>query len=277
MLPNYLVIGAPKCATTSLCYHLGRHPEVFMSNPKETFFFSYDDVFAKGIDWYKSHFDDAERMKAVGEGTTVYSQTETFPNTLNRIVKYVPEASIIYLVRHPLERIQSHWVEMHSQGLTMQPFNTAVIDDPQYLDASMYSKQLNSYKNHFPDEKILVLFYEDYKADTRSVLTRCFEFLGVSTEVELDGVDKPRYVSQGKRSDIKLTNFLRRNLPGFYWLRDNSPRFLRDFAKSISKKEIQGKPEWDQDVKNHIISELEKDTKDFLLSQNMPSNFWELT
>lgn len=276
MLPNYLVIGAPKCATTSLCYHLGRHPEVFMSNPKETFFFSYDDVYAKGIDWYRNHFEEARGMKAVGEGTTVYSQTETFPNTLSRITKYVPDASIIYLVRHPLERIQSHWVEMHSQGLTMQPFNTAIVEDPQYLDASMYLKQLNAYKEHFPDEKILVLFYEDYKVDTGSVLARCFEFLGVDASIKLDGVDKPRYVSEGKRRDIKLTNFLRRNMPGFYWFRDNSPKFLREFAKNISKKEIVGKPEWDQDVKAQIISELEKDTRDFLLSQSRSSDYWEL-
>jgi hypothetical protein len=159
MRPNFLVIGAPKAATTSICTHLGKHPEVFMCRPKEPFFFAYDHVYSRGWEWYESLFADANGATAIGEGSTVYSQLRTFPNTLNRIVQHVPDARIIYAVRHPLDRIQSHWIEMTSQGLTMSPFNQAVREDPQYIDASSYYHQLQAYREYFPEERILIVFY----------------------------------------------------------------------------------------------------------------------
>jgi len=38
-LPNLIVIGAQKCGTSGLHYHLSLHPEVSMSKPKELNFF----------------------------------------------------------------------------------------------------------------------------------------------------------------------------------------------------------------------------------------------
>jgi len=276
MKPNFLVIGAPKCATTSLCHNLSQHPEVFMSSPKELFFFSYDNVFAKGWGWYSEHFHNAESFKAIGEGTTVYSQTGTFPKALDRIVEYLPESKIIYITRHPLERIQSHWIEMHSQGLTMQPFNQAVIEDPQYIDASSYFKQLSEYRKYFPDDRILTLFYEDYRNDPNQVLKECFNFLEVDETFIVGGADKPIYASIGKRSDRKITNILRRNIPGFLRIRDSMPNSVRQIVKKILKKEISGKPQWDAEVKEYVIRELKNDTKNFLRLMDKPSDYWIL-
>ena len=53
MKPNFLVIGAMKCGTTSLCSLLDQHPDIFMSNPKETYFFSNDEVYQKGLKCYE--------------------------------------------------------------------------------------------------------------------------------------------------------------------------------------------------------------------------------
>ncbi len=74
MIPNYLVIGASKCGTSSLCRLLGQHPDMFMSTPKEPNFFCYDHVYEKGWAWYESLFDRADGKLAIGEGTTQYSQ-----------------------------------------------------------------------------------------------------------------------------------------------------------------------------------------------------------
>jgi len=41
-LPNFLIIGAGKCGTTSLYHYLRQHPDVFMSAVKETNWFAYE-------------------------------------------------------------------------------------------------------------------------------------------------------------------------------------------------------------------------------------------
>jgi hypothetical protein len=40
--PNFFIIGAPKCGTTSLSVYLSEHQEIVMSNPKEPHYFSTD-------------------------------------------------------------------------------------------------------------------------------------------------------------------------------------------------------------------------------------------
>lgn len=274
--PNFLVIGAPKCATTALCHYLSEHPEVFFSLPKETFFFAYEEEYSKGLDFYEAIFDGVKDEKAIGEGTTVYAQTATFPKMFDRITSYLPKAKIIYMVREPLERIQSHWVEMYSQGLTMEPFNKAVLDDIQYVDASSYYAQYTKYKSFYGAENIQVIFYEDYKKDPSKVLADCFEFLGVDPEFKVQGAEKPRYTSEGKRRDLPITNFLRRKLPGFYHLRNLAPKSIREFVKSSLKAPIGEKPSWDEEVKQTVIDRLQDDTRQFLLEMGKGEDYWPL-
>ena len=40
--PNFFIIGAPKCGTTSLHNYLKSHSQITMSNPKEPHYFSKD-------------------------------------------------------------------------------------------------------------------------------------------------------------------------------------------------------------------------------------------
>jgi hypothetical protein len=189
--PDFLVIGAPKCATTSLCFCLGLHPQVFVSRPKETFFFSHDEVWARGWGWYESLFAGSGGALARGEGTTVYAQTATYPKALPRIAEHLPHARILYIVREPYSRLESHWIELHSQGLTTLPFAEALRKEPELLDAARYGTQLEAYRAHFPDDRILVLFYEDYRERPHEVLERCFRFLGVDPGVRIEAAARP--------------------------------------------------------------------------------------
>ena len=83
--PDFVVIGAARCATTSLCRILRDHPAVFMSHPKEPHFFSRPDVFARGLEWYEALFDGACGMSVVGEGSTTYTKNSQFPNAAERL------------------------------------------------------------------------------------------------------------------------------------------------------------------------------------------------
>ncbi|MEM6552975.1 MAG: sulfotransferase [Planctomycetota bacterium] len=275
MRPNFLMIGAPKAATTAICHHLGQHPDVFISHPKEPFFFCYDQVWAKGWDWYESLFNGAEGHTAIGEGTTVYANAATYPNALPRIAEHLPDAKIIYAVREPLARIQSYWMELNSQGIVTLPFNRAVRDDEQLIDTSRYHAQLQGYRQHFPDDRIHVVFYEEFSRDADAVLSGIFEFLGVDPSVKIQGADTPRYTSDNKRSDLALTNVLRKRLPGFFKLRDMAPKGLRETAKKLLKRPIPGKPDWDPDTLAWTRQQLADDTAAFLAAVGKPADYWD--
>ena len=276
MKPNFLIIGAPKCATTSLSENLRKHPEIFMCRPKEPFFFDRDEIYARGWAWYESLFQGVNEEKAIGEATTTYSSMEAFPNAIPRIIKHLPDASIIYVTRHPLERIRSNWVEFLSQGLTTQPFNLAVRSIPHFIDASQYHKQLQGYLAHFPKTKILILFYEEYRKRPQRVLRKCFEFLGVDSSIHIEGAGQVVYASAGKRRDFAATNFLRRNMPGFEKIRNIAPEPVRAVAKGLLKREIKQKPEWDETIKKWAISLIEPDMKNFLEYCGKPLDYWIL-
>ena len=76
MLPNFIVIGAAKCGTTSLCDLLGAHPDVFMSTPKEPRYFSHSNEGHRTLDWYESLFGEVTDQSAIGEGSITYTHPD---------------------------------------------------------------------------------------------------------------------------------------------------------------------------------------------------------
>jgi hypothetical protein len=112
--PNFLLIGAQKSATTSISVMLSHHPNVFVVRGKEPHFFSENRQYARGWDWYMSLFSGYNGEEAIIDASTSYSRTSAFPNTISRIIKHVPEAKILYSVRHPLDRMESAYVEWMS-------------------------------------------------------------------------------------------------------------------------------------------------------------------
>ncbi len=247
-----------------------------MCRPKEPFFFCYDHVYARGWPWYESLFAKAEGRTAVGEGTTVYAQTGTYPNTVPRIAKHLPDARLIYITRHPLERLESMWIELLSQGLTTLPFHEALRSDPQYIDSALYWKQLSAYREHFPDERLLLLFFDDFKTNPDQVLEQCFHFLGVDASVRIPNASLPRYASAGKRRDRAVTNMLRRHVPFFHELRDVAPSWLRRSVAGVLKEEIVGRPSWPPETRRWIINQIAEDLKSFLRFAGRSEEHWSL-
>lgn len=115
-LPTFLVIGAMKNATTSLCDILSRHPQVFISELNEPEFFCRQEMFAKGISAYKAYFSSAGRAIAVGEGSTSYTKMGIFPGVAERIANSLPGVLLIYILRDLVHRIESHWLHTLRTG-----------------------------------------------------------------------------------------------------------------------------------------------------------------
>ena len=96
VLPNFIIIGAAKSATTTLSNALKRHPDIFISKPKEPKFFWRN--YAKGWDWYISRLRKGEGIKFRGEASTMYaSQLRSFRKAPKLMSIYLPDVKLIYI------------------------------------------------------------------------------------------------------------------------------------------------------------------------------------
>ena len=273
--PNFFVIGAAKAGTTSLCELLGAHPDVFMCDPKEPGFFSLPKKYRLGYDWYAALFASAGAHNAIGEGSTTYSQIGIFPHVVRRIINYAPDARIIYIVRSPLERLESLWIQWRHMGRRIPAsFANALRRWPALIDSSLYWTQINAYRQYFPDERILVLFFEDFKSDPHVVLSRCFEFLEVTPQAQIQDTDRPRNVWDDKHEDRIALRALRR-LPGFNRLRSASiPKAVRRALKRAFRKPIRQRPRWDEQTRRWVVDRIADDVRQFLEFYGKPMDFW---
>lgn len=198
-LPNLLVIGAAKGGTTSLHYYLSLHPDIQMAREKELHFFSDEACWAKGPDWYRSHFDP--RYPVRGESSVSYT---FFPRRLGvpeRIRSVVPEAKLIYILRDPIERLVSAYVHRYSEQKEHRPLEEALreLEGNSLVEGSSYFFQLQQFVPFFPPAQILILVLEELRADRRRVLSEVFEFLGVDSSFDSPGFDVIKHRSRFKR------------------------------------------------------------------------------
>jgi hypothetical protein len=186
VLPTFLVIGAMKAGTTALFDYLSAHPDVFMPDIKETGFFVERFNWRKGLDWYESLFDGAAGALARGEASPAYALYPTLPGAPERIAAVVPDVRLVYLVRHPIKRITSQYLHGVVGGRERRSLTRAVLETPEYIDASRYGVQLDRYLRHFDPAQLLVVRSESLRDDRAATVRRVLEFIGVDPDVPLD-------------------------------------------------------------------------------------------
>jgi len=212
--PNFLVLGAAKAGTTSLCHYLAHHPDVFVPEVKEPIFF--DAEYERGLDYYwKKYFSGWSGQSAVGEGRVFNLYLPFVPR---RIREGIPDAKLIAVLRNPVERAYSHWWHRFSYRDESLPFHEAIranlariadgilfegeagarlwregLVHPRamattyrvYLDAGLYAQQIRRYLDLFPSRQLKVMFYEDLVSDPRSFVRDVWNFLELSNGPEL--------------------------------------------------------------------------------------------
>lgn len=198
-LPNMLIIGAAKAGTTSLHYYLNLHPEIQMSREKELHFFSEPDCWARGVNWYRSHFDS--RIAVRGEASVTYTNAPSKTGIPEKIKSVLPDAKLIYILRDPIARIMSAWVQQSSLGEEDRPIEEAlrILEGNGIVERSCYHHQLQQYLPHFGLSRILILTLEEMRSDRPAVLRRAFEFLDVDADFVSPGFDRIKNRSRLKR------------------------------------------------------------------------------
>jgi hypothetical protein len=179
-LPNLIIIGAQKCATTSLHYYLGLHPQVRMSREKELDFFIQERNWVRGMEWYKSNFKG--KAKIHGEASPNYTNYPFFKGVPERMRSVLPEVKLIYILRDPVERILSLYIHCYADRLEHRTISEALVGfegHNPYVRGSRYAMQLERYLAHFSKSQILITTIEDLYCQTYMTLQRIFKFLDV--------------------------------------------------------------------------------------------------
>lgn len=177
MPPEFIIIGAMKCATSTLYEQLESQSSIFMVTPKEPNFFSDDDVYARGISWYRSLYEQTDKYLLRGEASTHYTKLPTYSSAVARLSTHLsPDIKLIYVVRHPIERIVSHYIHEWSRNNIKEEINTAIKLYPELIDYGRYYFQLKPYSEVF--SQIAVLNYHYLIARPQEALNAIGEYLG---------------------------------------------------------------------------------------------------
>jgi hypothetical protein len=263
MLPNFLVIGAMKAGTTSLHGYLRRHPQVFMSRKKEPDFFvsgGNAGAWDGGLPWYEELFADAGTALAVGEASISYTLYPRFEGVPARIAEVLPDVRLIYLVRHPIDRMVSHlWQEIRSGRETEPSIDKALLGNPSYLDASRYAMQIEQYLEHFQLERILVVKSEDLLSQRESTLGRIFAFLGADAGRMPDGLKREYNRGADRRRRRRPIDHTLRRIPGYRLLARVSPRPLKRLKRELTTEQTVSRPIVSDSLRQKLEERLGKD------------------
>jgi len=201
-----LIVGAMRSGTTSLFYYLSEHPEIAPSREKEPLFFCDDTKLARGLDWYLSLWDwNPEVHTFALEASSNYTMQPLWPNTAERI-SYVAEdfqLKFIYLLRHPLRRIESHLSFLASAG-DLDTSDATIPDE--CVAYSRYAMQIQPYVDTFGRENIFFLTLESLERDPQTQLRAICEFLHIDPTYRFTRTS----VSRNTRETLNMHPFIHR-------------------------------------------------------------------
>jgi hypothetical protein len=231
--PDFIIIGAMKCATSTLHEQLALQPGFFMTAPKEPNFFSNDEEYAKGLEWYASLFQAAQPQDICGESSTHYTKLPTYPNTVERIKSYCPDVKLIYVMRHPVNRLVSQYIHEWTQRVVSTEINDAIHQYPELIAYSQYTRQLKPFFEAFGYERVLPVFFEHMLSQPQVELERVCRFLGYpSAPTWQEDLEAQNVSSERLRKD-PIRDFLV-NAPGLKTIRKRLvPKGFRNYVKQF--------------------------------------------
>lgn len=224
VLPDFIVIGGQRCATSSLHLYLSQHPAIGAPSMKEVHFF--DNQFDHGIDWYRGHFPTRPYMEVLsritgneaitGEGSPYYIFHPTAPY---RIADVLPDVKLVVMLRDPVKRLISQYHHERSLGHETLSLEDAIENEPQrlegeeerivreptylsyshqhhsYLARGRYAEQLERWYEIFPREQILVLESKRFFSDPGAAYDETLGFLGLPPvrRTEFEAVNSQKY------------------------------------------------------------------------------------
>lgn len=245
MLPNFLLIGTAKGGTNALHNYLRAHPDVYMPETKELRFFSNEEVWSKGIDWYKGLFPEGYALR--GEGSVQYTMFPNFPDVPQRIRDHIPDVRFIYLMRDPIERMRSQYRHLVAIEWEHEPIERALVRDwpslepyrrseqkALYIHYSMYALQLERYFEIFDRDRFLLLTSEALQNDRPATMRKVLSFMGLDPEWTAPVLEQ-EFHKGADRSTLRNPALQAKiqKIPGYRALTKVTPQRLKDLLAPI--------------------------------------------
>jgi hypothetical protein len=233
--PDFFIVGHPKSGTSALFQMLRCNPRLYMPRKEPSFF--VPEIwpagwrkYANGIDDYLAYFDGAAPEQLIGEATTAYLWSK---HAAARIAEVQPDARIIAILREPASFLRSLHLQFlrsnvesesdlrkaialdrdRSEGKRLPPNSTrpsALV----YSEHVRYVEQLRRYHQAFSREQVLVLIYEDFRADNERTIREVLSFLDVDADaapVELIEANHAAGVRSARVSELVRSVYLGRS------------------------------------------------------------------
>jgi lipopolysaccharide transport system ATP-binding protein len=234
VVPDFLVIGAARSGTSFLYRNLRRHPALRSAQHKELHFFD-STRYRLGMGWYRRQFPlRTQKLRAylagqpfrTGEATPSYLW---HPEAADRVARHLPRVQLLALLRHPAERAYSHWAYAKGRGADLPPFDDVVehelamgvdASDTGFLARGIYVDQLERWRRHFPDERMLILHSQRLFRDPSPTWEQVLRFL----ELPLTPLPSPE-ARNAAAMDESMSVRARERLESFY-----APHTKRLFA-----------------------------------------------
>jgi hypothetical protein len=216
--PDFFIVGHHKCGTTALYEMLRLHPQIYMPDIKEPWFFARDlslrfptaTWLPTTLEEYLSLFAGASPEQRTGEATPSYLLSRTAAAS---IADLQPDARIIAILREPATFLRSlHLQSVRNHAETETDFRKALAleearrqgeaipreaarpEELLYSEHVRYVEQLRRYHAVFPPEQVLVLIYDDFRADNEGTVRRVLRFLEVDDRAPIETTEANRTV-----------------------------------------------------------------------------------
>jgi len=223
--PDFFIVGHSKSGTTALYEMLRRHPQIFMPDMKEPIYFApelprqaHRYRAPETLEEYRALFAPAAPGQALGEASASYLRS---PQAAELIASARPDARIVAILREPasflrsfhLQVVQAHYEDERdlARALSLEgerrrgrhlPRRSLWPQELLYRDHVRYVEQLRRFHAVFPPEQVLVLIYDDFRADNEAVLREVLRHLGVAEHLELPTVEaNPTVATRSQRAD----------------------------------------------------------------------------
>lgn len=230
--PDFIVIGAMKSATSSLHVQLATHPGIVMSEPKEPNFFSDDDQHERGVDWYSGLFGRPGQGDLCGESSTHYTKLPDYPETIPRMKALLPDVKLIYVMRHPIDRLVSHYIHQWTQNVIRCDINDALDRHPELINYSRYSYQLAPYFEAYGKRSVLPVFFGALKQQPQTEFERIARFIGYQGSVTWKDELGAQNVSTERIRRFRGYRLIVDSSPLAFLRRSLVPQALRDMVKA---------------------------------------------
>jgi Sulfotransferase family len=198
--PDFFIVGHHKSGTTALYEMLRRHPQIYMPELKEPKFFASDmparfeppstGVLPATLEQYLALFEAAQPGQRKGEASPSYLTSRT---AAAEIAQVQPEARIIAILREPASFLRSLHLQLLQSGVeTEKDLRKAIANElvirqgrniHRFTDQVHYVEQLRRYNAVFSNDQVLVIVYDDFRADNEATVRRVLRFLEVDDSV----------------------------------------------------------------------------------------------